>query len=80
MNRQVNIHGEVQQWNDTVNEMRQYYKEKIHSLMPKIFEKKWVNNIEEKVKLVWWKYVSLITLSTFFNFFVSIDKLGGYME
>ena len=48
--------------------------------MPEIFEKKWVNNIEEKVKLVWWKYVSLITLSTIFNFFVSNDTSGGYME
>ena len=51
----VILHKEVEQWNDTVNEMRQDYEGTIHSLMPEIFEKKWVNNIEKKGKLVWWK-------------------------
>ena len=67
------LHEEVEQWNDTVNEMRQDYEETIHLLMTETFEKKWVNNIEKKGKLVWWKYFSLLTLGTHFNFFVYID-------
>ena len=60
--------------------MRQDYKETIHSLIPETFEKKWVNNIEKKGKLVWWKYFSLLVIGTYFNLFFSIDTSGGYME
>ena len=74
------LHKEVEQWNYTVNKMRQYYKETIHLLMLEIFEKKWIKNIEKKGQLVWWKYFSLLTLDTYFNLFVSIDISGGYME
>ena len=49
------LHEEVEQWNDTVKKMRQYYENTIHQLMPEIFEKKWVKNIEKKGKLVSWK-------------------------
>ena len=45
------LREEVEQWNDTVNKMRQDYEEKMHLLMPETFEKKWVNNIEKKVSL-----------------------------
>ena len=48
--------------------------------MPETFENKWVKNIEKKGKLVWWKSLSLLTLGTSFNFFVSVDTAGGYME
>ena len=61
------LHKEVEQWNYTVNKMIQYYKEMIHSLMPETFETKWVKNIENKGKLVWWKYVYLLTLDTSLN-------------
>ena len=61
------LHKEVEQWNYTVNKMIQYYKEMIHSLMPETFETKWVKNIENKGKLVWWKYFYLLTLDTSFN-------------
>ena len=74
------LHKEVEQWNDTVNKMRQDYNETIHSLIPETFEKRWVKNIEKKGKLVWWKYFTLITLGNYFNLFFSIDTLGGYME
>ena len=60
--------------------MRQDYKDTIHLIMPETFEKKRVRNIEKTGKLVWWKYFSLLTLGTSFNFFVSIDTSGGYTE
>ena len=47
-----------------MNKIREYYKETINFLIPKTFEKKWVNNIEKKGKLVWWKYFSLLTIGT----------------
>ena len=74
------LHEQVEQWNDTVNEMRQDYKETIHSLIPETFEKKWVKNIEKKGKLVRWKYFSLLALGTSFKLFIYIDTSGGYME
>ena len=46
------LHEEVDQWNDTVKEIGQDNKETIHLIMPEIFEKKWVKNIERKGKLV----------------------------
>ena len=45
------LHEEFEQWNDTVNKTRQDYEETIHLLMPEIFEKKWVKNIDKKVSL-----------------------------
>ena len=62
------LHEEVEQCNDIVDEMRQDYKETIHLLMTETFEKKWVNNIEKKGKLVWWKYFSLLTLGMSLTF------------
>ena len=62
------LHEEFYQWNDTVNKTRQDYEETIHSLMTETFEKKWVNNIEKKGKLVWWKYFSLLTLGMSLTF------------
>ena len=74
------LHEQVEQWNDTVKEIRQYYEETVHLLIPETFEKKWVKNIEKKGKLVWWKYFSLLNIGTSFNLFVSTDTSGGYME
>ena len=51
MNRQVNIHGEVQQWNDTVKEMIQDEEDTIHSIIPETFQNKWIKNMEKKVSL-----------------------------
>ena len=45
------LHKEVEQWNDAVNEMKQDYKETIHTLMPQTCEKRWVNNIGKEVSL-----------------------------
>ena len=45
------LHEEVDQWNYTVNKMRQDYEEAIHLLMPETFENKWVENIEKKLSL-----------------------------
>ena len=80
MNWQVNTHEEVEQWNDTVKEMRQDDEDTIHLIMPETFENKWIKNMEKKGKLVCRKYFSLLTLGASFNFFVSIDTSGGYME
>ena len=46
------LYEEVDQWNDTVNEMGQDNEETIHLIMPEKFEKKWVKNLEKKGKLV----------------------------
>ena len=64
------LHKELEKWNRTMDKMTQDYEETIHSLMPETFENKWINNIERKDKLVWWKYLSLLTLGNSSNFFV----------
>ena len=61
---------EIKQWKDIAGEMREHYKEAIHSLTPETFGKHWVKNVEKKVRF----------LSEIFSIFIFISHVLTFFD
>ena len=71
---------EIEHWKETAEEMRESYRESIHSLTPRAIEKSWIKNLNKKGTIVpATVFMSCLTHTNTLGC-LSILVTGGHME